>query len=1024
VDRVLVALLLVLTFFLGSFAARNADFLMNLASGRLIAHGEYRFGVDPFAYGTEDAVWVNHSWLFDWLVYALWSVTGDAGPIVFKALLMAALALILLGVRRPGQSVSVPVLYTGLAVLAVSPRMLMQSTCVSFLFFGITIYVLARSRRIWLLPLLFALWVNLDAWFVLGPVIVAWYLIGSTVQRLAGQAPEYSPAKLGLVLVAGLAACLINPHHYRAFMLPPEWAYMAVQAGDLLPSWMVAGGKTIQGFIQGEQFLPRNQQGFRLLWLSPLSEEWRNRPDLGYHIAGFSYFPLLLLGLVSFAVAAVRNARVFPWPRLLVWLFFAFLSLVQARLIPFFAVIAGPLTALNFQDYFTAARPAGESGQERPPTVAGRLVTALLFLGLIFLAWPGWMHVPVRIYPFDFHAAHRVAWKIDFDPSLEKAVPRLGELHKKGLIRRGFAFAPDVACYCAWFAPEVKGFIDFRYNLFADRARDFIRTRAALARVFENPKDASTPKFSDWGPFATKFDVDYVVVTNVMRNTIHRLAGVASWIEPTRWPWLYGDGRTLIFGWNDSGKDSPLNRETLSLGKLAFGPVPPEERAPGTGAALPEGDLNFWDAYLTGTAGPSLALDTAEQFQLYHKFFSDQLQQTCQRLAHGTIFHGPMAMNVAAPASVTLPGVLFADGLRTFRLGMPVYGPPSAPVLMMRNVRRALAENPYEAPAYEVFANAVNLEKLQEDAWALRQEPSFRQQMRQLQLIAAWKNYLNLKPDDPRAHRTMASIYDQQLHYLDVALEHLGLAVKHWDRQPRPAPQEREQFEAQRKSLEALYQRLDKEVKRRQDAFDLQASGRSASEKVALALGPGQGLGLARKALQALQQVKLSQLGEREKLTLVLQQVSLLLFLGEIREVNEALPNLKGLGGYFQFQVFCAAAAGEYDRADAAIAAYLDLAVEKRLLPLLWLQFMKAAPTPLPAGVVAQLLCDRQSDIAGFLRHGAEWHLLRGILALERGDTELARNSFQRVRALAESSIYFAELPIADKYLKLIQDNH
>src|SRR5438445_707232 len=109
---------------------------------------------------------------------------------------------------------------------------------------------------------------------------------------------------------------------------------------------MVAGGKTVQSLMLGEQALPPNQQSFRLSWLSPLSELWRNRSDLGYNIAGFMYFPLLLLGLVSFVVPAVRSARVFPWPRFLIWLFFAFLSLVHARLIPYFAVIAGPLTVL------------------------------------------------------------------------------------------------------------------------------------------------------------------------------------------------------------------------------------------------------------------------------------------------------------------------------------------------------------------------------------------------------------------------------------------------------------------------------------------------------------------------------------------------------------------------------------------------------------------------------------------------------------------------------------------------------
>jgi hypothetical protein len=351
-------------------------------------------------------------------------------------------------------------------------------------------------------------------------------------------------------------------------------------------------------------------------------------------------------------------------------------------------------------------------------------------------------------------------------------------------------------------------------------------------------------------------------------------------------------------------------------------------------------------------------------------------------------------------------------------------------VLSIRNVRRGIAEEPFDAPAYEVLANAIHREhKLQEDALLRRRDPSFRQQMRQLQLIAAWKTYLKLKPDDPRAHQTVAELYIQQLQYLDVALEHLGLAIKSWDRQPRPAtPRERENLAAERKRLEGLYQGLEKEVKRRQEAFDLQAGGLSPFQKVALALGvrPGQGLGLARRALHALQQTRPSQLSESEQRALVVEQVSLLLLLGEVRVVNDNLSVLKTLGAaYYQFEVFCAAAAGEYARADAAIAQYLNLAsVENRLPLVIRDQFMRIAPAQHFAGVLTQAIyLDHQLEIAVLLRQAAEWHLVRGILALEQGNTDLARQSFQKAVDFVGGRIYFSELPIAETYLKLIKNS-
>src|SRR5262245_29436502 len=60
-DAALALLVLVLTFFLASFAARNAELLMHLASGRGLLDGTSKFGEDPFAFTTQGVQWVNHS---------------------------------------------------------------------------------------------------------------------------------------------------------------------------------------------------------------------------------------------------------------------------------------------------------------------------------------------------------------------------------------------------------------------------------------------------------------------------------------------------------------------------------------------------------------------------------------------------------------------------------------------------------------------------------------------------------------------------------------------------------------------------------------------------------------------------------------------------------------------------------------------------------------------------------------------------------------------------------------------------
>ena len=54
-DAVLVALVLALAFLVASFPVTNSDFFRQLATGRLLAQGEYHFGVDPFTYGSDGA---------------------------------------------------------------------------------------------------------------------------------------------------------------------------------------------------------------------------------------------------------------------------------------------------------------------------------------------------------------------------------------------------------------------------------------------------------------------------------------------------------------------------------------------------------------------------------------------------------------------------------------------------------------------------------------------------------------------------------------------------------------------------------------------------------------------------------------------------------------------------------------------------------------------------------------------------------------------------------------------------------
>lgn len=84
-DSILVALLFVFAFFLGSTVARNSDVWQHLATGRLISAGQYSFGSDPFSYTSAGRAWINHSWLADLLAYKLWESLGGIDSVLARA---------------------------------------------------------------------------------------------------------------------------------------------------------------------------------------------------------------------------------------------------------------------------------------------------------------------------------------------------------------------------------------------------------------------------------------------------------------------------------------------------------------------------------------------------------------------------------------------------------------------------------------------------------------------------------------------------------------------------------------------------------------------------------------------------------------------------------------------------------------------------------------------------------------------------------------------------------------------------
>src|SRR5207302_5031756 len=123
---------------------------------------------------------------------------------------------------RSGGTLWAPAACTGLALLAMSTRLLVQPMTVSLVFLGLTLFLLhyrtaeqevaethgperrrqtpavRPGRHLWALPVLFAVWANVDGWFLLGPILVFLYWLGECLERfLVVGEPELTPSDPG-----------------------------------------------------------------------------------------------------------------------------------------------------------------------------------------------------------------------------------------------------------------------------------------------------------------------------------------------------------------------------------------------------------------------------------------------------------------------------------------------------------------------------------------------------------------------------------------------------------------------------------------------------------------------------------------------------------------------------------------------------------------------------------------------------------------------------------------------------------
>lgn len=225
-------ILLVLT-----LSAAGKNLLADADTGYHIRAGEYILDHgeipkhDIFSYRSPPLPWTAHEWLSEVVMAAVHRVVGLTGVVVFFSLLISlTYALLFRFLRVHGRNIVVDVVVVLFVVVSSQIHWLARPHIFSLLLMVVWYQILDeyesdRGNRLYLLPPIMLLWVNLHGGFLTGFILAGVYFLGYLLRyvRTDGEekARESRKARsLGLAIAGCLLLSLVNPYGYRILLFP------------------------------------------------------------------------------------------------------------------------------------------------------------------------------------------------------------------------------------------------------------------------------------------------------------------------------------------------------------------------------------------------------------------------------------------------------------------------------------------------------------------------------------------------------------------------------------------------------------------------------------------------------------------------------------------------------------------------------------------------------------------------------------------------------------------------------------
>ena len=417
-----------------------SDFWWQLAYGRwIVEHGSIPV-VDHFSYTRAGEPYFDQPWLAQVLMYWIYRVGGATLSLVgLAALLGTTYALLLRLCIRASGSVR---LSAGLMMISLPVAMTnwsMRSQVFALPLFVVYMAVLSDWRdgtrkRLWLLPLLMVVWVNLHGSFVLGGALISLVFAGELVDIMLTRRNDgttEAPAGRRTAALASVKPLLV-------------WGTITAAAVLLNPS-----GPGVLQYVLGLVSNPA---------IHGMVEEWQ-APAAG-SLVGNLFF--VYAGLVG--AAAVVARRRLDAVELLTLAAFFWLALGGERHVIWFALVSLPFLAKQ-----AASLAGAKEGRERQ----GRRTLNLAFLGVMALA------VALVLPPVKRHLS--LPPELSGLVSLDTPVETVEFLRDDALRPERLFHTETTGSYLMWAAPEQKVFLDARVQLYPLRQlNDFGQLSAGI----------------------------------------------------------------------------------------------------------------------------------------------------------------------------------------------------------------------------------------------------------------------------------------------------------------------------------------------------------------------------------------------------------------------------------------------------------------------------------------------------------------------------------------------------------------